>query len=102
MNFILLVILLLVTLAMIGCILLQRSEGGGLGANNASGGMMSARGTANLLTKTTGILATLFMSLCIILAILNGRTKITADISLVDQIAQGTTNTQPIDAPVRQ
>ncbi len=99
MNIILMVILLFVTLAMIGVILLQRSEGGGLGSSsNAMGGFMSARGTANLLTKTTAILATLFMFLCILLAVLNGRTQITADASIVDQIAQ-TSSAQPVDVP---
>jgi len=60
---------------MIGVILLQKSEGGtGLTGGSSMGGMMSSRAAANLLTRTTGILATIFMVLCLILAIMSGRT----------------------------
>ena len=56
--------------------LIQRSEGGGLGMGGGSGGgmggFMSARGTANLLTRATGILAGAFMLTSIVLAILAG------------------------------
>ncbi|MEI8320595.1 MAG: preprotein translocase subunit SecG [Alphaproteobacteria bacterium] len=102
MNLILLVILLLVTLAMIGIILLQRSEGGGLGGASPSMGGMTARGTANLLTKTTAVLATIFMSLCIILAIMNGRTKIVSEASLIDKIAQDSEQQKPLDVPLNK
>ncbi|MFL5336545.1 MAG: preprotein translocase subunit SecG, partial [Geminicoccaceae bacterium] len=56
---IVLVIHLLIASAMVGVILIQRSEGGALGGlgGGTMGGMMSARGTANLLTRTTAILA---------------------------------------------
>lgn len=50
---------ILITLAMVGVILIQRSEGGGLGIGG--GGVMSGRGTANILTRATTILAALFM-----------------------------------------
>lgn len=74
MQIFLLIVLLFVTLAMIGAILLQRSEGGGLGIGGGNmGGLMTNRGTANFLTRTTGILATLFMVLCIVLAIMAAR-----------------------------
>jgi len=59
MQTVLLVIYLMVVLALIGVVLIQRSEGGGLGIGGGSG-FMSARGTANALTRTTAILATLF------------------------------------------
>ena len=85
----LLIVLSLVTLAMIGCILLQQSEGGGLTAGGpAMGGMMSARGAKNLLTRVTGILATIFMSLCIILAIMSGAGRKSAELSALDEVAQ--------------
>ncbi len=88
MTVILVVILSLVTLAMIGVILLQRSEGGGLvGGGNPTGGFMSARGTANLLTKTTGILAAIFMTLCIVLAILSGRGGNNNTVSALDALS---------------
>jgi preprotein translocase subunit SecG len=67
----LLVILIVVALALIGVVLLQRSEGGGLGVGSGGGGLggfMTARGTSNLLTKTTAILAALFMALSLLLA----------------------------------
>ncbi|APH59154.1 preprotein translocase subunit SecG [Granulibacter bethesdensis] len=73
MNTVLLIIHLFVTLALIGVVLIQRSEGGGLGIGGSQGmgSFMSGRGTANLLTRTTAILATLFMLLSLALALLN-------------------------------
>jgi preprotein translocase subunit SecG len=75
MQLVLIVILLFVTLALIGVILIQKSEGGasGLTGGSAMGGMMSARGATNLLTRTTAVLAALFMGICLLLAILAGR-----------------------------
>src|ERR1700749_1973892 len=70
---VLLIIHLFVTLALIGVVLIQRSEGGGLGIGSSQGmgAFMSGRGTANLLTRTTAILATLFMVLSLVLALMN-------------------------------
>jgi preprotein translocase subunit SecG len=72
MNTVLLVLFLFVTLALIGVILVQRSEGGGLGIGSSQGmgSFMSGRGTANLLTRTTAILGTVFMALALVLAML--------------------------------
>lgn len=67
---VLIVAYLLIVLALIAVILLQRSEGGGLGMGSNSGGLVTVRGTANLLTRTTAILATLFMATAIGLTIL--------------------------------
>ncbi|PST20523.1 preprotein translocase subunit SecG [Rhizobium sp. JAB6] len=64
MQTVLLVIYLMVVVALIGVVLIQRSEGGGLGIGGGSG-FMSARGTANALTRTTAILATLFFALAL-------------------------------------
>ena len=66
-NF-LLVLQTLVAAAMVGVILLQRSEGGGLGVGGSPSGLMSARGAADFLTRATTILATLFVVLSIVLA----------------------------------
>ncbi len=68
---------LFVTLAMIGVVLIQRSEGGGLGIGSTQGmgAFMSGRGTANLLTRTTAILAALFFSISLGLALLNKGTS---------------------------
>ncbi|WP_419956783.1 preprotein translocase subunit SecG [Novosphingobium kalidii] len=59
----------LVAAALVGVILVQRSEGGGLGTGGGNpSGLMSARGAADFLTRTTAILATLFVVLSIALA----------------------------------
>jgi preprotein translocase subunit SecG len=93
-----LVIHLLLALALVGVILIQRSEGGGLGiGGNTSGGLMTTRGTANLLTRTTGVLAFLFMSTSLALAVLASHGHSTAQPSLFDQPAQN--QTAPGDLP---
>ncbi len=68
---------LFVTLAMIGVVLIQRSEGGGLGIGTSQGmgAFMSGRGTANLLTRTTAILAAMFFGISLSLALLNRGTN---------------------------
>ena len=65
---------ILLALALVGVILLQRSEGGalGIGGGGSGGGMMSGRGAASLLTRATAILATCFIATSIMLAILSG------------------------------
>ncbi len=72
MTTVLLIVFLLVTLALIGVILVQRSEGGGLGVGSSQGmgSFMTGRGTANLLTRTTAVLGTAFMVLALVLAML--------------------------------
>ncbi|MEE8144897.1 MAG: preprotein translocase subunit SecG [Kiloniellales bacterium] len=78
MNNVLLVIHLLIAITMIGVVLLQRSEGGGLGIGGGGGGgggmggFLTGRGTANLLTRTTAILAAAFMVTSVTLTILAG------------------------------
>jgi preprotein translocase subunit SecG len=69
---VLLVIHVFVTLALIGVVLIQRSEGGGLGIGGGQGmgSFMTGRGTANLLTRTTAILATIFLTLSLVLALM--------------------------------
>ena len=59
-------------ISLIGVVLLQRSEGGGLGigSSGGAGSFMSVRGTANFLTRVTAILAALFMLTCLVLALL--------------------------------
>lgn len=79
----LLVLHLIVTLTLIGTVLIQRSEGGGLGIGTTQGmgSFMSGRGTANLLTRVTAILAAIFMGLSLTLAVLNrGTTGVGRDI----------------------
>ncbi len=57
----------IIAASLVGVILMQRSEGGGLGAGSPSG-LMSARGAADFMTRTTSILASLFILLSISLA----------------------------------
>ena len=69
---VLLVLHLFVTLALIGVVLLQRGEGGGLGVGSSQGmgSFMGGRGTANLLTRSTAILGAAFFGLALALALL--------------------------------
>ena len=91
---VLLVIHLLIAIAMVGVILLQRSEGGALGIGGGSGGgLMSGRAAGNLLTRTTAILATGFFLTSLGLALLaNNRTQPS---SIVDQAPAPQEQTAP-------
>jgi preprotein translocase subunit SecG len=73
MQTVLIVIHLLVVLALIGVVLLQKSEGGALGiGGGGGGGFMTSRGSANVLTRATGILAAVFFATSLLLSILAG------------------------------
>jgi preprotein translocase subunit SecG len=92
MTTILLIIHLLIALAMVGVILLQRSEGGALGIGGGGGGggggfggLMSGRASANLLTRTTAFLAMGFIATSLLLAILAARNS--APTSILDRPA---------------
>lgn len=84
---ILLVAMILVSIALTGVILLQRSEGGALGMGGGPSGFMSARGAGNLLTRTTSILGTLFFLLAIGLTVSGNVSR--ASRSVVDADAVG-------------
>src|SRR5438132_11819859 len=71
MQTVILVIHLMIVSALIGVVLLQKSEGGGLGIGS-SGGFMSSRGTANVLTRATAVLAASFFATSLVLSILAG------------------------------
>ncbi len=73
MQSVIIVIHLMIVLTMVGLILLQKSEGGGLGmGSSGGGGFMSNRGTTNVLTRATAILAAVFFGTSLILSILAG------------------------------
>jgi preprotein translocase subunit SecG len=75
MQHVVIVIHLMLVVGLIGAVLLQRSEGGGLGigsSGGSGGGFMSSRGTANVLTRATAVLAGLFFATSLILSILAG------------------------------
>jgi preprotein translocase subunit SecG len=71
MQAFIIIIHLIIVSAMVGVVLLQRSEGGGLGIGS-TGGFLTSRGTANVLTRTTAILAGLFFLTSLVLSILAG------------------------------
>jgi preprotein translocase subunit SecG len=71
MQTVVIVIHLMIVVAMIGLVLLQRSEGGGLGIGGG-GGFMTNRGTANVLTRATAMLAAVFFATSLILSLLAG------------------------------
>lgn len=91
MQTLVLTIHILIALALIGVVLLQRSEGGGLGiggGGGGSGGFMTARGTANLLTRVTAILAACFFATSLILAIMAGAGR--ENVSIIDEVINET------------
>lgn len=71
MQTVIIVIHLMVVVAMIGFVLLQRSEGGGLGMGS-SAGFLTSRGTSNVLSRTTAILAAVFFATSLLLSLLAG------------------------------
>ena len=89
MTTILLTIHIMIAVALVGVVLLQRSEGGALGIGGGAGGgggFMTARGTANLLTRVTAFLAAAFFITSIGLAILAGNGRQAP--SIVDEVIQ--------------
>ena len=98
MTTIILIIHLLIALALVGVILLQRSEGGALGIGGGGmSGFMSGRSSANLLTRTTAILAASFIGTSLLLAIL--ATQQSAPRSFLDQPAASTPAPAPEPEP---
>ena len=92
----LLILQTLIAFGLVLVILMQRSEGGGLGVGSSSGGFMTARGAADFLTRSTAVLGGLFVFLSILLAAIAGVTREapTIDTSLVKQA--------PVSAPANQ
>ena len=76
----LLIVQSVVALSLITVILMQRSEGGGLGVGGSSSGFMTARGAADFLTRSTSILGTIFVALSIVMAAIAGATREPAEI----------------------
>lgn len=99
----LLIVQTLIAIALIGTILMQRSEGGGLGVGGSSSGFMTARGAADFLTRSTAILGGLFIVLSIVMAAIAGATRqpTKIDTSLANSAAplQQPQQTQPQPAP---
>ena len=96
----LLIVQTLIAGSLVGVILMQRSEGGGLGVGGSSSGFMTARGAADFLTRSTAVLGGMFIVLSIVMAAIAGATREPAkiDTSLAGKLAP-TQQTQP--APVQ-
>jgi preprotein translocase subunit SecG len=104
MELILLIIHLFLAIALVGVILLQKSEGGalGIGGGGGMGGFLTARGAANLLTRTTAILATLFICTSLALALIASNKRSAQPRSIVDppgRTAPATPGTPTAPAP---
>jgi preprotein translocase subunit SecG len=99
MMIVVLVVHVLLAVSLIGVVLIQKSEGGGLGLGGGGGGGMSGfmtgRSTANLLTRTTAILAGCFMATSVLLAILAAHQH-SGGGSILDQIP---TQSAPVTLP---
>ncbi|RDV07864.1 preprotein translocase subunit SecG [Sphingorhabdus pulchriflava] len=96
----LLVVFAVVAAALVGVILMQRSEGGGLGMGASPSGLMSARGAGDFLTRTTAILAALFIILAIALAFVSAKRGTPGSID--ETLERATPTTQPVDPSAQQ
>ncbi|HET7575723.1 MAG TPA: preprotein translocase subunit SecG [Sphingomicrobium sp.] len=98
----LLIVQTLIAVGLISVILMQRSEGGGLGVGGSSSGFMTARGAADFLSRATAVLGGMFIVLSIVMAAIAGATRqpVKIDTSLVNTAAP-VQQTQPAPAPVQ-
>jgi preprotein translocase subunit SecG len=86
----------LIAAALVGVVLMQRSEGGGLGIGSSPGGAFGARGAADFMTRATKWLAVMFVLLSIVLAALAVReTSVSGVSSTLDRDVQGTPGGTP-------
>jgi preprotein translocase subunit SecG len=98
MQSVVIVVHLMIVLTMIAFVLLQRSEGGGLGMGSSGGsGFMSSRGTANALTRVTAFLAMAFFATSLLLSIIAGFER--KPRSILDGTSPASTPTTP-GAPI--
>lgn len=96
---VLLAINIIVCIALIGVVLMQRSEGGALGMGGGGGGFMTARGAGDLLTRTTWILFSIFLIISLALTVLTGRmgaTNSVVDRLKLDGLDSKTLNAAPL------
>src|SRR5690349_23420040 len=86
----LLIVQTIIAASLVGVILMQRSEGGGLGVGGSSSGFMTARGAADFLTRSTSVLGGLFIVLSIVMAAIAGVTRepVKIDTSLAGKTSQ--------------
>lgn len=98
MYTVLLVVHTILVLFLIAIILIQRSDSDGLsGLGGGGGNLLSGRAAGNVLTRTTAVLATLFIGTSLVLAIMSGQQS---GVSIVDQIKDEPAAVQkPVEAP---
>jgi len=94
MATVILLVHLMIALALVGSVLLQRSEGGalGIGGGGGGGGLMSGRGAANIMTRITAVLAAGFFATSIGLSLLAGWDR---DNTVLDQLPSADTISIP-------
>ena len=93
METVALVILLLLAVALIGVVLLQQNEGGGLGMG--AGGVMTGRSQATAMGRATWLIGGAFMAMSLVLTVISARDA--TDSSVVDQINPAATDEAPAD-----
>jgi preprotein translocase subunit SecG len=93
----LLIVQTIIAASLVAVILMQRSEGGGLGVGGSSSGFMTARGAADFLTRSTAFLGGAFVILSIVLAAVAGvsREPAKVDTSLANTVAPAPAPTSP-------
>lgn len=99
---VLLVLQLIVAIFLVVVILMQRSNGSalsGLGGDNSVGGLLSARGKGNILTRITAILATLFFALSLGISIYYSRVQV-KNVSIVDEVSTQAEEQAPAEPEV--
>ena len=87
---------MLVCLALIGVVLLQRSEGGAFGTGSPTG-LVTARGAGDLLTRTTWVLFTLFLTLSLALTLIGGRER--SSQAILQRLKSVTVNPEQLAQP---
>ncbi|MGF1551226.1 MAG: preprotein translocase subunit SecG [Paracoccaceae bacterium] len=97
MESVVLIVHLIIALCLIAVVLLQRSEGGALGIGGGGGGLVSARGAGNALTRLTWGLAVAFICTSILLTILSGRGEVEG--SVVDDFSRPLEEGQTVPLP---
>src|ERR1700756_60969 len=98
MIILLFVVHVLIAIALVGVILLQKSEGGALGMGGGGmSGFMTGRSTANLLTRATAILAAAFMTTSVLLVVMHNRER--APRSIIEQTVPAPPTAPALPAP---
>lgn len=94
MQNVILVIHLILAVGLIGVVLMQRSEGGGLGIGGGGGGAVSGRSAANAMTKLTWILAVGFLCTSITLAVMSAQNN--SSTSVIDSVIPALDSDEPL------